>query len=346
VKIRLFYILFLLILVSCKDGGDAVEATSGQALVSYAKGFKVFEFDTAYALVIGNSRYTFPKKINHPTFIVSSVTQLQFLKALKIDSAVLGVFDANYFTDSAITDRLNKKQVLNFKQPGSPDWELLIKYSKCVVLGYRHFNIDEIMAKKLNLSIVPINEYEEDHPLGKSEWLKVFGVISGQYHLADSLFKIIENRYLTMKPVESDTMIRPKVIAGDYYDGVWTVPGTNSYIASLVRDAGGDYILKNEKKSIVMMNKETFSSLLTSAHYWRKLTPNKWDKTSLSKDEIQSLFHVHPERLKGIIYCDVSKVNYFDAVLLHPEKELQDFINAFQNKDTMNFYRLIKVERD
>ena len=56
------------------------------------------------------------------------------------------------------------------------------------------------------------------------------------------------------------------------------------------------------------------------------------------------MFHVHPEKLKSIIYCDVSKVNYFDAVLLHPEKELQDLVNAFKNNDSLNFYRLIKVE--
>jgi iron complex transport system substrate-binding protein len=344
VKLRLFYISFLLIIVACKDNLAPIEATAGQALVSYAKGFNVFEFDTNYVVMIGSNRFSFSKKIKNSTYVLSGITQLQFLKALQEDSAVIGLFDANYFNDSVVSSRLVKGEILNFKQANAPDWELLIKHSNSIVLGYSSFNMDAEMIKNLKLTVLPINEFQENHPLGKAEWIKVFGVISGKYALADSIFKKIEARYLAAKPSENDSSHKPKVIAGEYYDGVWTVPGSDSYIATLVADAGGEYIVKNEKKSIVMMNKETFSSYLKGAEYWRRVSRESWDVSKVTKDELRTKYQVHPDKLKALIYCDVSKVNYFDAVLLYPEKELQDFVNAFRNKDTMNYYRLIKVE--
>jgi len=340
----LFYISFLLIFVACDSDSVPIEATSGQALVSYARGFKVFEFDTNYVIVIGENRYSFSKNLKNSTYVLSGVTQLQFLKALNEDTSIIGLFDANYFNDSIIFSRLAKSEMLNFKQANSPDWELLVKHSGSIVLSYSSFNLDAVMVKNLNLTILPINEFQENHPLGKAEWIKVFGVISGKFSLADSIFRKIEERYLAAKPTSNDSSHKPKVIAGEYYDGVWTVPGSNSYVAALVADAGGEYIIKNENSSVVMMNKETFSSHLKSAEYWRKVSRETWDVKKVSKNEIKLKFQVHPDRLKALIYCDVSKVNYFDAVLLQPEKELQDFVNALQNKDSMNYYKLIKVE--
>ncbi len=345
-KLAFFYFSFLLIIVACKDNSTPIEATSGQALVSYARGFKIFEFDTNYIIAIGDNRYSFSKKINKSTFVVSSITQIQFLRALKEDLAVIGLFDAGYINDSVLLKKLSNKEILNFKQANSPDWELMIKYSKSFVLGYRSFNLDDKMIKNLGLTVIPINEFEENHPLGKAEWIKVFGVMSGNYALADSIFKTIEGKYLAAKPIENDSTRRPKVIAGEYYDGVWTVPGSNSYIATLVKDAGGEYIIADDDVPVIMMNKETFSSKLKDADYWRRVSADSLPVKSVTTSFLKEKFQVSPDKLKALIYCDVSKVHYFDAVLLQPEKELQDFVNAFKNIDSMNFYQLIRVERN
>ena len=98
----LFYISFLLIFVACDSDSVPIEATSGQALVSYARGFKVFEFDTNYVIVIGENRYSFSKNLKNSTYVLSGVTQLQFLKALNEDTSIIGLFDANYFNDSTL----------------------------------------------------------------------------------------------------------------------------------------------------------------------------------------------------------------------------------------------------
>ena len=341
-----FYFSCLLIFLSCKNDSGSIEATSGQALVSYARGFKIFEFDTNYIVAIGNNRFSFPKNRSHQTYVVSSITQLQFLRALDEELGVIGLFDAKFFSDSVLIEKLAKGQISNFKQANSPDWELLVKHSKSVVLGYRSFALDEKMIKNLNLAILPINEFDENHPLGKAEWIKVFGVISGKYSQADSIFKKIEERYLAVKPASNDSTPRYKVIAGEFYDGVWTVPGSNSYVASLINDAGGEYIIRDDETPVIMMNKETFSSKLKQAHFWRKVSTDSMAQRAIKVGDLKRKYQISPDRLRAIIFCDVSKVHYFDAVLLNPDKELQDFVNAFKGVDTMNYYRLIKVERN
>lgn len=341
-----FYFSCLLIFLSCRNDAGSIEATSGQALVSYAKGFKIFEFDTNFVVAVGDARFSFSKKNKNQTYVLSSITQLQFLRALGEEVGIVGLFDAKFFSDISIINRLNNGEIENFKQANSPDWELMVKHSKSVVLGYRSFSLDKAMIENLHLKVLPINEFDENHPLGKAEWIKVFGVISGKYQSADSIFKKIEERYLAAKPANNDSTRRFKVIAGECYDGVWTVPGSNSYVASLVNDAGGEYVIKDDETPVIMMNKEAFSSKMKYADFWRKVSTDSLPMQKISVAELKSKYQISPDRLKSIIFCDASKVHYFDAVLLNPDKELKDFVNALKGVDSMNYYRLIKVERN
>ncbi len=343
-KLSLFYLLAFFGLVSCGSKTTPVEASAGTGDVFYASGFKIYEFDSTYSLTIGNDRFDFTKGEKSPKYFISSTTQLQFIKALNELDNIVGVFDAGYFKDSLLNKKISEGKIINCKHSSNPDWESLIKFPDATVYGSSHFDMNKSMAKKLNIRLIQINEYEEVSPLAKAEWIKVFGLISGKVHLADSIFKTIEQKYLNVKAIVSDSVSAPKVMAGEYYDGIWTVPGARSYVATLIKDAGGDYIVKESTKPVLMMDKEAFFSYLRKAHFWRKVSPENWQIQKITKDEINSTFGVYPEKLKSIIYCDLSKVNYFESSLLNPDIELKDMINSIHSVDSLKFYKIIPVE--
>ena len=86
---------------------------------------------------------------------------------------------------------------------------------------------------------VPVCEYLEPHPLGRAEWLRFFGVLTGTVATADSLYAGIAARYRgRVRQADPDA---PLVFVGSAWRGVWSVPAGNSLMARLVADAGARY---------------------------------------------------------------------------------------------------------
>ena len=336
-----YFIVFSFCIFSCA----APQVDHGEAKTSlsrYAMGFQLYDLGDSLEVVIGVEHFKFSKKEGRNKFVISSSTQLTFLKELNVFEKISGLFDVNSFSDSLITSGLQSGKLMNFKNSASPDWEALAKHKENLILGYKHFPIDKNTAENLEIKIIPINEYMEEQPLGKAEWIKVLGVLSGKYAQADAIFKTIEARYNAVKFTAKASGV--KVMAGEYYDGYWSVPGSSSYVALMMQDAGGEYLVKNIFESTVQMNKETFAELMKEAHYWRKLTPMNWPAITLKREEVKTQFDVYPTHLKGILYCDVNKTAYFEQALLHPDWELEDLIQLLNGAQAKHFYREIKVD--
>ncbi|MFM7024086.1 MAG: ABC transporter substrate-binding protein [Flavobacteriales bacterium] len=334
-KVWFYCILTIVLIASCS--APVTEKTQGTvSLTKYAVGFRLYDRVDSIELSIDGQHFTFAKATKN-NFIISSSTQLTFLKELGELKNIIGLIDANIFLDTA----LHKEKLLDFKSAAAPDWEALFKYNKSIVLGYKHFSLHKGSANHMDLTVVPVNEYLEEHPLGKAEWIKVLGALSGKYEQADSLFTLIEQRYNAVKATAKPN--GAKVIAGEYYRDSWSVPGSASYVALMVKDAGGEYLVKNSE-STLPMNREAFAVLLKEAVYWRKLTPMDWRATELTRAEVQVQFDVYPTQLKGILYCDVNQNAYFENALLHPDLELEDMISALNGGEGKHFYRVIKVD--
>ncbi|MEN8899142.1 MAG: ABC transporter substrate-binding protein, partial [Nonlabens sp.] len=79
------------------------------------------------------------------------------------------------------------------------------------------------------------------HPLGKAEWIKLFGVLYGKEKEADSIFKTIEREYLnTLELVEN--VDKPKVLSGATWKDTWYLPYGDSWQGKILNDAGSSYI--------------------------------------------------------------------------------------------------------
>jgi len=333
------FLLFLFFACAHPQQQNEVKSAS---LAKYAVGFHLYERVDSFDLELGKIKISFAKKDASNTFIVSSTTQAIFLKALDASKQMVGLVDPNIFSDSLLNAKLSSGQLINFKTASAPDWEALLKHKSSILLGYQHFSLSQKNAKELGIRTFPINEYLEEHPLGKAEWIKVFGVLTGRYAMADSIFKSIEARYLAVQRGVRKKGV--KVIAGDFYDGFWSVPGSQSYIAHILNDAGAEYLVKNEARATIQMSKEAFASLFREATYWRKLTPMDWKVNTLNELEIQQQFSVLPTHLKAVLYCDVNKSAYFEEALLHPDQELLDLSRMIQGENGIHFYRKIEIE--
>ena len=119
-----------------------------------------------------------------------------------------------------------------------------------VFISYNNNIYDQ--EDQLNAMEIPsiyITSHKENHPLGKAEWIKFFGIFFDRQAQADSIFSQIEKAYSEIKHQHQSRQTKPKVLAGYYKKGSWVAPGGKSYFATLLKDAGADYLFKQDSSS-------------------------------------------------------------------------------------------------
>ncbi|NBP05249.1 MAG: hypothetical protein EBV15_03365 [Bacteroidetes bacterium] len=131
----------------------------------------------------------------------------------------------------------------------SLDREKLLNTKPDLVLTYYIDNKGKEEWNTIAQSGIPViflQNYLENHPLGRAEWLKVLGWILGKPTEAESFFSMVKEHYENIAAqVKSANQDKPTVFCNAPYSGNWDVPAGESYMAVLLSDAGADYIWKN-----------------------------------------------------------------------------------------------------
>ncbi len=109
----------------------------------------------------------------------------------------------------------------------------------------------------------------EPTPLGRAEWLKYIATFLGAEAKANEVFADMADAYATTRAQVADASARPLVLAGTQYNGTWTVPGSDSFVAALIADAGADYVFSDVSSENTMnLDNETILSRGASATIW------------------------------------------------------------------------------
>ncbi|MDE7393373.1 MAG: ABC transporter substrate-binding protein, partial [Muribaculaceae bacterium] len=113
-----------------------------------------------------------------------------------------------------------------------------------LIYGVSTPSVMEPKLKQLNIPYVYIADYLEQSPLGRAEWLVALGYLTGREKEAIDQFSEIARRYKDLKASidELPAGNRPKVMLNAPYNDVWYMPDRNSYMVTLITDAGGRYI--------------------------------------------------------------------------------------------------------
>lgn len=123
------------------------------------------------------------------------------------------------------------------------NFEKLVALKPDVVFLYGLTGKNAVTDKlhELGLKTVYIGDYVENNPLGRAEWITVFGEFTGRRELARTLFDSISNEYNRAKALVSGVEKRPEVMLNAPWQDSWFVPGDRSYMVRLLEDAGGNY---------------------------------------------------------------------------------------------------------
>jgi len=285
--------------------------------------------------------------------ICMSTSHIAYMTVLGLQNKIIGISGKQYVSDNEILKKIERKEILDVGYEGSLNYELLMRLNPDVVFTYgitgeNNVYIDKI--KDLGIPVIALGDYLEDSPIGKLEYLKLFGKLFNCSQRADSIYISVKERYIHLNQSVINTEYRPKVLLNAPWKDVWFIPGYNNYMSVLIRDAGGDPVLskQNESKSVPYSFEEVYQVSI-KADYW--LNPNNYSSINALK-ESNPLFKNIPSLKNGNVFNNTKREtiqggsDFWEKGVIEPDVILNDLINIIHpelnSKRELVYYKQLK----
>ncbi len=257
--------------------------------------------------------------------LVYSSVHTSLLRDLGAIDAVRGIVDRQYFVDSLLLADVDAGNVADCGNSMNPTVEKVIDMQPDAILLSPYQDASYGQITQLDIPIIECADYLEYDPLGRAEWMKFYGLLVGQRKRADSLYDAVVNAYDEVKQVAAKAASRPTVVTEMVISGVWSVPGGQSYMARIIRDAGGDYLWADDDNTgSLSLDFNQVLARAQQADYWFL----KWTNINSLKD-LQGAYELNKEmeafKNKRVYVCDTEKSRFFDRVPFHPDLLLREF---------------------
>ncbi len=277
------------------------------------------------------------KKIPFQKAMLLNSSLIGYFSELSLEEKITGVSSPEYIFSEKIHQLINQNQILNIGNEQRYDIEKILAHKPDVIFTnyVPNFANTYDILKKNGIEMIFLDEFLEQNALEKSKYLLLFGKLFGVEEQAEKVFKTIENNYKKIQNLALKTSEKPKVLCNEMYGSQWFLPGGNSFVARLIKDAGGNYILKdNKESSAVPLSFEEVFIKSENADYWINISPHL-DKNELlimnpnySKMKVFNSGHLYMinNREKdsandyfesGVVRCDLVLRDYFK--IFHPE---------------------------
>ncbi|MDA3948098.1 MAG: ABC transporter substrate-binding protein [Spirochaeta sp.] len=175
-----------------------------------------------------------------------SSTAIPHIVDLGMTDRLVGVDTGDYIYNAAVHERVTVGTIAEVGSGDSLDVEQIIAVQPDVVVT-SVMGFDDPTWQRLTAAGVPVvvlADWRENAPLGRAEWIRLFGALFERDEVALRLFGERSARYAAMAErvdaVAADE--RPSVLLNAPWQGTWPVPAGESYVARLFADAGADYL--------------------------------------------------------------------------------------------------------
>lgn len=241
---------------------------------------------------------------------------------------VCGVCEPEYITSNEVLERIKNQQIADLGQSTSPNVEKIIDLGCDVIIASPFENSGYGAAEKLGIPIVEAADYMENHPLGRTEWVKFYGLLFGCEADAQEQFLATCSRYNSLKGICTEVTERPSVVLERKWGQTWGVPAAGSYVGTLHRDAGADYVFGDiTSASSVHMTFEQVFDRGCDADFWLfKYSGGKPMTLDDLKGEYLPYSDFKAFKTQSIFACNTLVSTYYDDITLHPDRILADLI--------------------
>jgi iron complex transport system substrate-binding protein len=178
------------------------------------------------------------------SLFVFSPTHLSLLADLGRMDVLTGVPQHDVVMDGQAEDRIKAGKVVEFAKVGLQiDVERVVTARPSLLMAGGTSTPTLSVIKTAGVPVVANTEWLEPTALGRAEWVKYMALFLNDERKAQTLYAEMKGRYrsLSVRAVARPEGERPLVMTGRSTRGLFTIAGGRSYVAALIKDAGGRY---------------------------------------------------------------------------------------------------------
>ena len=264
--------------------------------------------------------------------ICMSTTHIAMISALGEENSISGMSGSGFIFSESLRRKVEKGLIEDVGYEANMNKELILKIHPDAIMMYGIGSestgyVGKI--KELGIRVVFNADYLETDPLCKAEWIKLFGALYCKESLADSIFRSEVEAYNSLKSyIGRNVTDKPKVLLGLPFKDTWFVSPGNSFISTLIGDAGGNYLWQHTRSSVSMpFGIENVYLKALDTDYWLNIGSVNIKKDISSVDQrLQEL----PCFKKGNLYNNNKRTapnggnDFWESGTVYPHRILKD----------------------
>lgn len=259
------------------------------------------------------------------------------IELLNCENRIVCVDDTRFLSTPGCRRRIKKGELEAVAAGGTLNKEKLLNIKPHWVVAYfidkrEQENWQQI--EKAGIPVIFCQNYLENHPLGRAEWIRAFGWLLGIPEQAETEFRTIEEHYRqtadAVKAIQGET---PTVFCNAPYSGIWDVPAGDSYMARLLADAGADYLWKGQAGTgKITLDIEKVFQKAAVADYWINPGACTTQQCLTSMDKRLGMFEAVKTRsvYNATAMTTAEGANaWWDYAVVRPDLALNDLAHLF-----------------
>ena len=370
--------LALIVLCGCATRPSQQNTPSGQT-IEYAKYFSISSPDSTIKTITvtdlwsGKERrenYTLvPKELYHKyksdphaipypveCCICMSTSHVAFLSSLSQTEKIKGISGTRFVYNPDVRALIERGEIKDVGSENLLNFELAMSLRPDLIFAYGISGTDNSYIEKLRelgMKVIVVADYLENHPLGRMEYIKLFGELTGKRAVADSIFNHAKREYLALKEEMHEKLrghAATKILINSPFNGIWYIPGGENYMSLLIKDAGGHILGSREgetESDRISLEKAYMYAL--KADIW--LNPGEYTLKELS--ELYPLFSKIPALERGLVYNNGKRhtlaggSDFWESGVVEPHIVLRDLSiilhpELYDTNDSLKYhYRLL-----
>ena len=264
---------------------------------------------------------------------LTSCTHIGFLKALNCMESVYGICSPEIVYNQELFEPKDGHQVINTGDAMTPNVELIVRTSPDVVMVSTYAQGDAATAKlnSVGLPVLYNNEWTENDPLARAEWIRVVGALYDKLDEADSIFAEVVRSYDALKVKTEQVKKKRTIMSGNNFRGTWYMPAGQTYMGKLFEDSGADYAFQNDTSHFsIPLGIESVIHTFRNADVWVGC-PAKSLAELAQMDEKHTWFKAFQQ---GEVYNFAKRTtptggnDFWETGVVRPDYILQDLIKT------------------
>lgn len=340
-KSKIFIFSFLFLFLGCKKQEQKSITTDW---IRISERVQMKESGNVLELKSGKFNYKIPhNKLPFKKVIFLNASLIGYVAELEMEEKIVGVSSPEYIFSEKILNLIQQGKIQNVGNEQKYDVEKIIALKPdAIFTNYiESFQNTYDLLKKNGVEIMFLDEYLEQNPLEKMDYLRVFGKLLGIDKSAAVRAGEIRSEYENLKEMVAKTTNKPFVLVNEMYGNQWFMPGGKTFSANYIADAGGQYILKdNPNQKAVPMGFEEVFTKAERAEFWVNAGSHNSKSELLAVNPNYAKMKVFS---KGKIYSITAKEkgkanDFFESGVVRADLILKDYIKIFHPKLLPNYH--------